>query len=54
LFDVNHVPRGMTPRELRDGMYWLSERLYSAETTAMRRAPFFRNVRRTTASKLAR
>jgi radical SAM superfamily enzyme YgiQ (UPF0313 family) len=54
LFDVNHVPRGMTPQELREGMYWLSQRLYSAQTTAARRAPFFRNVRRTTASKLAR
>lgn len=57
LFDVNHVPRGMTPQELREGMYWLSERLYSAETTAARRTPFFRSVRREgrrPASKLAR
>jgi radical SAM superfamily enzyme YgiQ (UPF0313 family) len=53
LFDVNHVPRGMTPQELREGMYWLSERLYGAETTAARRAPFFRGVRRKAASKLA-
>jgi hypothetical protein len=46
LFDVNYEPRGMTPQELREGMYWLSERLYSAETTAARRGPFFEGVRR--------
>jgi radical SAM superfamily enzyme YgiQ (UPF0313 family) len=46
LFDVNHVPRGMSAQELREGMYWLSERLYSAETTARRRARFFEGVRR--------
>jgi radical SAM superfamily enzyme YgiQ (UPF0313 family) len=57
LFDVNHVPRGMTAQELREGMYWLSERLYSAQTTEMRRGSFFKGVRRgvrRTASKLAR
>jgi radical SAM superfamily enzyme YgiQ (UPF0313 family) len=46
LFDVNHVPGGMTAQELREGMYWLSERLYSAETTAQRRSRFFEGVRR--------
>jgi radical SAM superfamily enzyme YgiQ (UPF0313 family) len=46
LFDVNHVPRGMTAQELREGMYWLSERLYSAETTALRRSRFFEGFRR--------
>jgi radical SAM superfamily enzyme YgiQ (UPF0313 family) len=46
LFDVNYVPRGMTAQELREGMYWLSERLYSAETTERRRARFFEGVRR--------
>jgi radical SAM superfamily enzyme YgiQ (UPF0313 family) len=54
LFDVNHEPRGITARELREGMYWLSERLYSAETTAERRSGFFRGVRKRAASKLAR
>jgi radical SAM superfamily enzyme YgiQ (UPF0313 family) len=46
LFDVNHVPGGMTAQELREGMYWLSERLYSAQTTALRRSRFFQGVRR--------
>jgi radical SAM superfamily enzyme YgiQ (UPF0313 family) len=46
LFDVNHVPLGMTAQELREGMYWLSERLYSAQTTALRRSRFFEGVRR--------
>jgi len=46
LFDVNHVPRGMTAQGLREGMYWLSERLYSAETTERRRSRFFEGVRR--------
>jgi radical SAM superfamily enzyme YgiQ (UPF0313 family) len=47
LFDVNFQPRDMTPQQLREGMYWLSERLYSAETTERRRRPFFRKLRRT-------
>jgi hypothetical protein len=46
LFDVNHVPTGMTPQQLREGMYWLSERLYNAETTSRRRSRFFEGVRR--------
>lgn len=46
LFDVNFQPRDMTPQQLREGMYWLSERLYSAETTERRRRPFFRKLRR--------
>jgi radical SAM superfamily enzyme YgiQ (UPF0313 family) len=46
LFDVNHEPQGMSAQRLREGMYWLSERLYSAETTAARRSRFFGNVRR--------
>jgi radical SAM superfamily enzyme YgiQ (UPF0313 family) len=56
LFDVNYRPTGMTPQQLREGMYWLSERLYSAETTDLRRKGFFRGVRRSrsTAPKLAR
>jgi radical SAM superfamily enzyme YgiQ (UPF0313 family) len=41
LFDVNYVPRDMTPEELREGIYWLAERLYSADGLARRRRPFF-------------
>src|SRR5437762_11569572 len=29
LFDVNFQPLGMSPQQLREGIYWLSERLYS-------------------------
>jgi radical SAM superfamily enzyme YgiQ (UPF0313 family) len=47
LFDINHQPLGMTVEQLREGMYWLTERLYSAECTAARRGPFMRNRRRT-------
>src|SRR5207245_1978396 len=46
LFDVNFEPTNMTPQQLREGMYWLSERLYSAECTARRRAKFFNQQRR--------
>ena len=45
LFDVNHQPNGMTPQQLRDGLYWLAGELYSAECTEMRRKPFFEAVR---------
>jgi radical SAM superfamily enzyme YgiQ (UPF0313 family) len=41
LFDVNYRPRGMTPQELREGIYWLGERLYSHEATRRRRKEFF-------------
>lgn len=37
LFDVNYEPRGMSARELKAGIYWLTERLYSDECTAERR-----------------
>ncbi len=46
LFDVNHEPKGMSVQEVREGMYWLAERLYSAECTGQRRGRFFRNLRR--------
>jgi radical SAM superfamily enzyme YgiQ (UPF0313 family) len=52
LFDINHQPLGMTVKQLREGMYWLTERLYSAECTAARRAPFMRNRRRTKQHKV--
>ena len=41
LFDVNFQPQGMTPDELREGIYWLSERLYSDEAARQRRKGFF-------------
>jgi radical SAM superfamily enzyme YgiQ (UPF0313 family) len=46
LFDVNYLPMRMTPEELRDGMYWLAERLYSKECVEERRDPFFEHFRR--------
>lgn len=46
LFDVNHKPTHMTVDELRQGMRWLTRRLYSAECTNRRRRPFFRDLRR--------
>ncbi len=42
LFDVNYQPRHMTPDQLREGMYGLGQRLYSAECTNRRRREFFR------------
>jgi radical SAM superfamily enzyme YgiQ (UPF0313 family) len=41
LFDVNFQPRQMTPQQLRDGMVWLTERLYSPACIERRRRPFF-------------
>jgi hypothetical protein len=46
LFDVNYRPKNMSPQELRDGLYWLSERLYSREGVEQRRRGFFENLRR--------
>ena len=40
LFDVNYRPDPLTPEQLREGLYWLAERLYSAETTRLRRQGF--------------
>lgn len=45
LFDVNHQPGGMTVEQLREGMYWLSERLYSEACTRHRREHFFQSFR---------
>jgi radical SAM superfamily enzyme YgiQ (UPF0313 family) len=45
LFDVNFVPKRMTPEQLREGLYWLSERLYNAECVQFRRRSFFQNLR---------
>jgi radical SAM superfamily enzyme YgiQ (UPF0313 family) len=41
LFDVNFIPAGMTPEELREGIFWLAARLYSAECQDQRRRQFF-------------
>ncbi len=41
LFDVNFVPKQMSPQQLRDGLYWLAERLYAEESLEQRRRPFF-------------
>jgi radical SAM superfamily enzyme YgiQ (UPF0313 family) len=41
MFDVNFVPKNMTVEQLRDGMYWLAERLYGESCLMKRRQPFF-------------
>lgn len=46
LFDVNYEPRGMTTKQLRDGLYHLAGELYSAECTEARRRPFFESIRK--------
>lgn len=45
LFDVNYQPTGMTPEELREGIYGLSEKLYGEEATRRRRKGFFEQFR---------
>jgi radical SAM superfamily enzyme YgiQ (UPF0313 family) len=45
LFDVNFVPSGMTPDELRRGLHDLSRRLYCAGAVSRRRAGFFDRLR---------
>jgi radical SAM superfamily enzyme YgiQ (UPF0313 family) len=44
LFDVNYLPLNMTPQELREGIYWLTERLYSSGCLEQRRRPFFEKL----------
>ena len=44
LFDVNYRPAGMTPDELREGIYWLSEQLYGEAATRRRRKGFFDQI----------
>jgi radical SAM superfamily enzyme YgiQ (UPF0313 family) len=41
LFDVNYRPKGMSVDELRSGMRWLVERLYSPEALDRRRRGYF-------------
>lgn len=44
LFDVNYQPQNMTVEELRKGMYWLTERLYNADSIRERQEPFIENL----------
>jgi radical SAM superfamily enzyme YgiQ (UPF0313 family) len=41
LFDVNHVPLGMTPEQLHQGLLDLATRLYSDECVRARREGYF-------------
>jgi len=41
LFDVNYLPRNMSVEQLREGMYWLAERLYNDDCLMSRRKQFF-------------
>jgi radical SAM superfamily enzyme YgiQ (UPF0313 family) len=45
LFDVNFQPTPLTPDELRQGLYWLADKLYSAEATRERRKKFYGQFR---------
>ncbi len=44
LFDVNHVPTGMTPGRLRAGLVDLARRLYDGAFTEARRRRFFEQL----------
>jgi radical SAM superfamily enzyme YgiQ (UPF0313 family) len=46
LFDVNFVPRHMTPAELHRGLIDLARDIYSAEATERRRRTYFEQVSR--------
>jgi radical SAM superfamily enzyme YgiQ (UPF0313 family) len=46
LFDVNFVPKNMSPEELRQGLHMLMGSLYDPEEIRGRRRRFFRNLRR--------
>lgn len=41
LFDVNFRPKRMSVEELRRGVYWLAERLYTDDCIERRQRPFF-------------
>ncbi|MFO0837315.1 MAG: radical SAM protein [Phycisphaerae bacterium] len=45
LFDVNFVPRGMSPERLQQGLVDLARRLYDPEFVRRRRETYFANVR---------
>jgi radical SAM superfamily enzyme YgiQ (UPF0313 family) len=44
LFDVNFVPKNMTPDQLRRGLYRLTERLYSEDCLLRRRRPILEQL----------
>ena len=44
LFDVNYRPLNMTVGQLRKGLYWLVEKLYSDSCLIARRKPFIENL----------
>ena len=44
LFDVNYRPKNMTADQLRQGLYWLTERLYSGSCNDQRKRPFFESL----------
>ncbi|MFQ5915976.1 MAG: B12-binding domain-containing radical SAM protein [Nitrospinota bacterium] len=46
LFDVNYVPKRMSPDELRRGLHDLAGSLYDADAVKRRRSLFFGNLRR--------
>jgi radical SAM superfamily enzyme YgiQ (UPF0313 family) len=41
LFDVTYEPRNMSPEQLREGVYWLTERLYDPARVEQRRRRYF-------------
>ena len=45
LFDVNHVPTGMSPARLRQGLIDLAQRLYERTFVERRRRRFFQQLR---------
>ena len=46
LFDVNFVPKRMSPKELRGGLHELMRRLYDPAALKRRRSRFFADLRR--------
>ena len=53
LFDVNYRPKNMSVDQLRQGMYWLAEKLYSDDCLMRRRKPFFDELWRRGRKELA-
>ena len=53
LFDVNYIPRQMTPEQLRKGIYWLAERLYNEENITRRRRRYFEALWKRTDAPIA-
>ncbi len=45
LFDVNHVPRGMSPEQLQQGLIDLASRIYEPSFVQERRQRFFRELK---------